>query len=541
MLSGSIARGIESEYAIAAAPYDPTTHRQLVHRALNVVHDEGYSAAVGWSQADEVGNLGYEQSLATLWSAAEGPYPACYNGMRVYDDAAHFEVSTPVYNSPVDAIRYSQAGEYLLRTACRRLSAGSGRVHGYNNNLSTQPAKVGYTSVAYGTHFNVCLRRSAPDSAPWFDLRDALGAYLVTRVILTGGGEVVPVRRLEPTPEVLLSEGAIAGRYLRFALSARPCFMTNVMSRDTMVERGMVNTRDEPFARPDGFLRYHDINNDALRCPFHIYLRDVLQTYVFAAFERGLLAGAPRLYQPVEQAVALTLDTEDLAWRVQLAGGSTVDAVTDVLQGCYLDAIAKMVDAEGDEVDRRNLAVLDWTLDRLAARDLDALDGGLDWVTKRNLIREYAGGPETMIAVCNQFSYVDDSIVEYVSGAADRSADGGDFESGDFDSLFDLDAATDYAAERLPWLDWDGLPARVRAALSTPPDGTREYLRGALLRRFDGQIDRVSWDRIYLRGGEVISFPDPLLGGREQVGDRLDGIAGVAGLDRLGPSVQVGR
>src|SRR3990172_444183 len=122
-------------------PADQVPRRLLIDTALNCLHDAGYTAPAKWAVTDEAGNLAYERSIASNWAADRGPFPVAYNGMRLYDDAVHFEVSSPVVRNPRDLVRYSLAGEVLVYLAAKAASERFEKpVAAYKNNLSTTVA-----------------------------------------------------------------------------------------------------------------------------------------------------------------------------------------------------------------------------------------------------------------------------------------------------------------------------------------------------------------------------------------------------------------
>lgn len=518
MILSSMARGVEDEYAMNTYPPDQLPRRTVVHTALNTLRTQGLVSSVGWSAADEVGNPEYERTLVRQWSLGEGPFPVAYNGMRVYDDAIHFEVGSPVYRDPLDAIVYAQVGEVFARRACRAASARLGvPVLAYHNNYSTRPISMAgehaYESVAYGTHFNLALA-SRPEylGAPerrWGALRQALMAYFVSRVLVCGAGDMLPVTRSKAGPSVTFVDGALRGREVAFAISPRVGFLRRTTSFDTTVDRGFVNTRDEPFADPRRYWRYHDINLEALRCPLHVYVRDALQVFVYGAFQAGLLDDAPRVRDPLRAALALSLDTEDMDWVVELEDGTRVDAARDLLLGYYVAKVEGWLARAGSPEDQAAFATVRRVTEKVANRDLEPLVWALDWVTKRQLLREYGVSGAEAVALCNQFSFVDDAVDTYV----------GETPGADVDTLFETEAAFATAARYLPAVDWAGWSSRVARGLHSGPADTRDYCRSVLLRRFESEMDRVSWDRVYLKTGEVLVFDDPLRFGEQDCGD----------------------
>jgi proteasome accessory factor A len=68
--------------------------------------------------------------------------------------------------------------------------------------------------------------------------------------------------------------------------------------------------------------------------------------------------------------------------------------------------------------------------------------------------------------------------------------------------------------------------AEIDAAIDTPPENTRAYLRGMCLKRFRQQMFSVSWDSLAfaLAEGEIrrITLDDPLQGTRAHIAEALE-------------------
>ena len=526
MIVGSVARGLEQEYAMNTCPPDQLPRRLLIDTALNCLHDAGYTAPVRWSVSDETGNLAYERGLASNWSADRGPFPAAYNGMRLYDDAGHFEVASPVVRNPLDSVRYSLAGEVLVYLAAKQASEQFGvPVVAYKNNLSTTVSDGLFHSVAYGTHCNLLLPRSVCNLRRWEKVRRALVPYLVTRLPLIGSGNMVPVRKSQSQWEVDWQNGELVGLELRFAISPRAGFLRVISTLDTTFRRGLINERDEPHSDTNSYWRLHDINVEALRNPFHIYIVDALQVLVMAAFQRGLLDDPPQLAQPLPAARQLSLSWDPSKWKVQLDDGRTVDALRDILGGFYLEKIAQLVAQEGSPSDRAVVELLSKVITQLATGDFDSLVHGLDWVTKLALLEEYGAHGEEALLVCNQFSLIDEAVRWYLGEEIDLET---------CDSLHDARASFDYAESRLPDNTGAHLQKSIATAMLNGPIDTREYLRCAILRKFGREVLQISWEKIYFHGG-VICLPDCFRWGEresEQIVQRAESVEEIARIIR---------
>ncbi|MFQ6084701.1 MAG: proteasome accessory factor PafA2 family protein [Candidatus Bathyarchaeia archaeon] len=499
-------RGIEYEYAIDTHPSLTSSilRNRVISSAIMGLKEQGYISEVDWSIDDEIGNLEYEQGLPALWMAPVGPFEAALNGSRVYNDAEHFEVSTPAYRTPFDAVVYDKVGEIFAYWGAKATEKEFRRVFAYKNNVSTTVSDGRFESVTYGTHSCISLDRRVCNIDRWDEVERALVPYMVSRIPLIGGGEYVTCTKEGKKLEFVfphLGAPTVAGNSAVFTISPRSAFLKRISALDTSLMRGILNLRDEPHANPEKYWRLHDINWEAARNEFHIFVRDVLQVFVMCAFERGLLDDAPRLRDPLNSAMEVSLDTEDYNWRVELADGRRVDCVSEILDGFYLAKIEEMVSQEeASAQDKMALDILKATVQKLSERSLEYLFNGIDWITKKLLVVEYE--PSTTmeaIGLCNEFSLVDDCVEFYVGK-------GVNFD--ECDSRFDPRESLAFAKDAAPIPDWDRLIDRIQTGLTEGPSDTREYFRSSVLKKFPNDIRKISWWKVYFEG-EVIELPEP--------------------------------
>ncbi len=505
----SLARGLEHEYAVNTYPPDMLSRRFLIDFTLNEAKKAGYAATAAWSIEDEAGNLEYEKGIRSIWSLDEGPYQQAFNGMRIYNDAMHFEVSNPVCSDPLEMITYSRVGEVLVElAACKVGDKVELPVYSYKNNTSTVYQSDYFESVSYGTHGNYSVSRSRCSLDHWREVRRALIPYMVCRILLFGTGEMIPVEEETRKAKLNWDNGKLQGRHLRFAISPRGCFVRHVSHIDTSVERGILNERDEPHADPNKYFRLHDIHWEASRCDVQQFVTDVMQTFVLRAFEAGLLDDAPELRNPVEAINTLALDSEEFNWQVQLKDGSRVDAVKDILVGYYLTKVKELVSKHGGAEDRQAFETVTKILDRLQARDIDSLVWVLDWPTKRMLLKEYEATDSEALTVCNQYSLIDGSIRWYLGEAVDLDS---------FDCLFSPEEAFEAATKWLPGYRREDLIQRVTSGLMHGPRTTRDFTRSFFVSKFNGEIVKSSWARLYAKDGAILEMPEPLQYGADRV------------------------
>ncbi|MCK5670274.1 proteasome accessory factor PafA2 family protein, partial [Candidatus Bathyarchaeota archaeon] len=366
-----------------------------------------------------------------------------FNGFRVYDDMSHLELSSPSYNTPMEAVVYDRVAELFGYYAVKGLGSYFKGINAYKNNVSNQREGNGWRSNAYSTHSSILMDFNAVNLGIWDRLEKALTSFMVARIPLTGGGDYVACN----------SDGSLPrpGKYmhgdnLRYTISPRGAFIKRLTSNDTVDARALLNQRNDPHANPEKYWRLHDINWEAVRSPFQVYLRDCLEILVMTAYERGYLKNPPQLADPVSSIREMTLDTEACNWKLELEDGSKVDAIDDVM-AYYLGKIEEMLGEEDvTEADINAFKLVKATTEAMGSRQLEYFIDGLDWVTKKALIDEYADGDtETGVALCNQFTLLDDTVLEYIGEKPDPE---------NVHTTFSLEDALDFASDAIPWEDW---------------------------------------------------------------------------------------
>ncbi len=213
------------------------------------------------------------------------------NGARFYNDHTHPEYSTPECRTLRDLIAQDRAGERIVQRAAERrnLALGGPHVQLYKNNTD-------FHGHSYGCHDNYLLPRAVPFTA----LTIGLFPFLVSRQILAGSGKV----------GIEAQEGEFqAGR---FQLSQRADFMETELSVDTMHNRPILNTRDEPHADRTKYRRLHLIAGDANMCEWATALKVGTTRLVLELIVRGS-APALELEAPVEAIKQISRDPESAA------------------------------------------------------------------------------------------------------------------------------------------------------------------------------------------------------------------------------------
>lgn len=372
------------------------------------------------------------------------------NGARFYNDHTHPEYSTPECRSLRDLLAHDRAGERILQRAAERRNRALGGPHVqlYKNNTD-------FHGHSYGCHDNYLVARAIP----FPKLVSGLLPFLVSRQVIAGAGKV-GIEAQE--------SGFVPGTY---QLSQRSDFMETELSVDTMHNRPIVNTRDEPHADRQKYRRLHLIIGDANMCEYASALKVGTTQMVLELISRG---AAPdlELDQPVSAVKQLSRDA-DLKSRVRLKSGRAFSGLE--IQEQYCDAALRVLggaDPESDWILREWADTL-----RLLTQNREQLVGKLDWVTKQWLLEtfireERIGWDDPWLASLD---------LEYHNVNPDRGLYLG------------------LEAEGKVWrMTVEG---DVQAALSAGPFDTRGGIRGLCVRKFPDAIKGMQWERIQFSGG----------------------------------------
>ncbi|MCW5941843.1 MAG: proteasome accessory factor PafA2 family protein [Fimbriimonadaceae bacterium] len=282
------------------------------------------------------------------------------NGARFYNDHGHPEYSTPECLSSRELALADKVGERVVLEAARRFAAAEDRVvRVYKNNTDRHGA-------SYGTHENFLV----PRDLGFQRLFDALLPMLLVRPVLCGAGKV----------------GAESGAACAYQLSQRADFFVETVNAETLFRRPIFNTRDEPHARPEDWIRLHVICGDANLVPSATHRKIDLVRIALALAEIGEApVWKPR--DPVLAAKAISRD-ETHRFAFDLEGGSWTNA-HEVFES-YFAAAERFLDLEngpGPELGR-TIAESRRLLDVLSS-DFDAFAYSVDWAAKLRMVREY--------------------------------------------------------------------------------------------------------------------------------------------------------
>lgn len=396
------------------------------------------------------------------------------NGDCVYIDMEHLEVCLA---ERLDCFQFPAALHAAINRVERARQAANAKLPEgreivvFANNSDGQ-------GNSYGSHMNFLLPRS-PRSL-WDDIFHLKSLYLpylasiqAAMIVMTGQGKV----------------GSENGRpHVNFQIAQRPDFFVTLSSLETTTRRGLVNSRREALCGPDfpalgsdppRYDRLHVIFFDWNLMPVAAILKCGVMQLVLAGMQRGLVKPSLILDSPVEAAVRFSHDP-DLGAKALMIDGRELTAVE--LLSYFAEDIRPLVRAgDLDELVPRAgdiLRMLDDTLVKLRARDYVALAGRLDWVLKRVLLEQEMERNPNLNWLSPEIKHLDQM-----------------YSSTGPEGLFNACARAGLV-ERMP------TTTAISRALTSPPEDTRAWTRGHLLRAAGRWAVSVNWDSLAFQAWE---------------------------------------
>ena len=370
------------------------------------------------------------------------------NGARLYNDHTHPEFSTPECRDLFALVAYDRAGERILSHCAdlRTESRGDGMVKLYKNNTD-------FHGHSYGTHENFLIQRRID-----FDLVvSALIPFVVTRQIYAGAGKVGVEQNTK-------SESAT------YQISQRSDFFEVICSVDTMQNRPLINSRDEPHADSEFWRRLHIIIGDANMCEWATALKVGTLSLVIDLLEDGCVPSL-KFDDPI---LALKSISKDIScsWPVPMEDGRYYSAIE--IQKFYFEAARSEYAGRDNETD---WLLSEWSraLDSLAG-DHQSLIGFCDWITKKWLLDEFAD--------TEGLDWERDEDLAWLQSQ--------DLQYHNIDPLEGLSAILESQGKMERLVSDDD----VKNAIIFPPLDTRAYFRGRAMSRFSSCIRFINWDMI---------------------------------------------
>ncbi|AGP30753.1 depupylase/deamidase Dop [Corynebacterium terpenotabidum] len=405
------------------------------------------------------------------------------SGARFYVDHAHPEFSSPETTDAWDAVIQDKAGELMMHEAAQASSRTEGRPR-----LQIHKNNVDGKGASYGAHENYLYPREYDAEA----VQAALIPHFVTRQIYCGAGRVG------------LGE---SGQTPGFQISQRADYIETTVSLETTLNRGIINTRDEPHAGGD-WARMHVIIGDANLSEFATFLKLGTTALVLDAVGAGVDFSDLALYEPVNAVREVSRDL-DCTRGLRLYGNREMTAVA--IQREIRRRVAEAV-PESDRVGHDDLVLQLWgeILDDLE-RDPASTADRLDWTAKYALLTAYRArglewGDPRLAMIDIQYHDIDPAK-----------------------GLYNALVRTGRMRTLVP-------AEEVRAAVTTAPRTTRAWLRGEVTRRFPDSLLAANWDSLILdvpfAGSPAtrVWLPDPSQGTADQLEDALADVTDPADL-----------
>lgn len=288
------------------------------------------------------------------------------NGGRLYlDVGSHPEYATAECDTIEDLLAQVRAGEQLFNQLAQKAKPYLTQA-GFDAELHLFGNNVDYARNSYGCHENYLLHRRRD----FRDVADALVAFFVTRIILTGAGHIQT-----DSPQA------------RYVFSARADHMWEAVSSATTRSRPIINTRDEPLADTTAYRRMHVIVGDTNIAEPSTALKIGATELLLNAIEDGMHIEDLALADPT---LAIREINSDLSGKVnvELSDGRSMRAVD--IQREILRRVQARLDLSA--LTPMHHYVLD-----LWARGIHAVESGdwsgveteLDFAIKYRLLRGY--------------------------------------------------------------------------------------------------------------------------------------------------------
>nr|VDG63657.1 Pup deamidase/depupylase [Streptococcus thermophilus] len=483
--------GTETEYGIltpdnpSLSPIVSSTHAVVAYAAMHT------AARARWDYQDEhplKDSRGFDlkryQTVPIVDPNAIGvANVVTENGARFYVDHAHPEYSSPEVPDAFSAMLYDAAGDHVLNHAAARIAElWEDGVSVLNGHDPCPPLKLYKNNVdgkgaSFGSHENYQYSRQTPFEA----IAEGLIPFFVTRHVFAGAGRMG------------LGE---AGEQDGFQISQRADYFFQEVSLETTLNRGIINTRDEPHADATQFGRLHVIIGDANMSQYANLLKLGTTKMVLDAIEEGVDFSDLQLKEPVEELKRVSRDL-GLTHQLGLKDGRALTALA--IQREYLARVTPETD-----VDRQVVALWEEILDDLERDPLSTADR-LDWTAKWELIKGYLDrgidiGNAKLKAVDLQYADID----------PDKSLYHALIRAGRMKTLVSQED--------------------IARAAATPPENSRAYFRGRIAKEFGEDVLSSSWQTIQFNtaaGARSVSIHAVDGFTRDDVGELLDRAASV--------------
>lgn len=377
------------------------------------------------------------------------------NGARFYNDHTHPEYSTPECCSLFSLVAHDVAGERIVAdcTKIRNQEIGENVLQVFKNNTD-------YSGHSYGTHDNYLVPREIP-----FDLLvKGLVPFLVTRQLYAGAGKVG-------------SENSTTADFKGLQLAQRSDFIEVLLSIETMTNRPIINTRDEPHATRNQYRRLHLILGDANMSAYATALKVGSTMLVLNLIAGGAEVPDIELENPIEDVLRVSQDKNRNAVLKRKSG----DSITALeIQEGYLEAAEREFSGKNKEW---TWVIEEWkrTLDELK-HNQEKLSDRIDWAIKEKLFTTFMDTEN----LGWDDPWLQSLDLEYHNLDPDRGLYKGLAQENEVYSLL--------------------TEKEICRAVEFPPEGTRAKIRGEAVNKESKNIKSIHWTGIEFENGDILDL-----------------------------------
>lgn len=390
------------------------------------------------------------------------------NGARFYNDHGHPEYATPECFGLQELVLHDKAGERVVLEAARQLSEQLGEdVQVYKNNTD-------FHGSSYGTHESYL----APRELGFAGLFPALLPMLIVRQVLTGAGKV----------------GYESGAKCNYQMSVRADHFVEPANAETLWRRPIFNTRDEPHARRQDWIRVHVISGDANMIPSATFRKAGLVKIAILLAQKGT---APKweindpvaTFQMISRSALTGLPPIGLAKR----NWTTIEEIYE----SYFTAAEQTLELDTElqsVIDECRLLLTDLNRSRELSRQK------IDWVAKQHVLEQ--------VMEMENYGWDSPELKSY-----DLMYHNVDPDEGLYFSLAEMNAAESYPS----------IP-EVLDRLSGNPEGSRARARAIAVEKHSQYLKSAGWQRLVfdVDGKQEIVELDPAVHYSAELSDLSD-------------------
>ena len=396
------------------------------------------------------------------------------NGARAYPDHGHPEYSTPECRTVRALIAQEKAGERIFEAARKKIMDAH-HMAAQDDTLELIIYKMNndYKGHSFGAHENYLVDRTARSVV---EIMHEILPHFISRIIYCGAGDVKGTQKLH------------------YELSQRAIFFETLSSIHTTHNRPIFNTRDEPHADPEKYIRLHVICGDANMSEYSIFLKMGTTSIILQMIEDQKLDHTQVYpHDPVEVFHTISQDLS-LNKTHALENGKRMTAIN--IQEYYWEHAQKYVEAGGTTEQQEIIKEWAFVLDALQKDPKETLWRHLDWVTKYRMLLNHMNNNK-------ELSWNDPRLQSFVMRYHETRPEGS------YNRLRAKNGVIRVVSEE-----------DIQHAMHNPPEDTRAYFRANAMKKFSHAIDSVNWEGVVGKNGKELLF-NPHKGTKAEVDKTL--------------------